>query len=175
MAFVHRFQVQPDPVRRGAFDAHPSLKDLSAPLCDPYLFTTHRVALCGNTHGDYDLLRTVLDTQLALHCYTSLTWQHLPDRIAACQGEFDFVIVDTSALEDADAIVDFGFRLRQVVPRLPLVFLSQAVESNDFSCERRAICDVTLRMPASEPSILLGIQAAFANHAIYLDRDIRPI
>lgn len=142
----------------------------SSPFVDPNLFRARRAAICGTRDGNYDVIRRVLDTQLGVRTRTTFDWDKLPERLAACALDFDFAIVDTHGLRDAEDVVDFGFRLRRLAPSLPLIFLSWDVRVNDFSCERRAMCDVTLRAPVSEPSLLLGVQAALANNGLYVDR-----
>ena len=51
-----------------------------------------------------------------------------------------------------------------VVPQVPVVFASRVFKRHDFSTNRCAICDASLRMPLSRSAFFLGISAAIENH-----------
>ncbi len=89
--------------------------------------------------------------------------------ISRFSAEYDVLVVDCDQLGDADDVIDFGFRLRQIAPKLPIVMLSSTTQRHDYSSERRAICDATLHVPFTQQDILFGISAAIANRSAALE------
>ena len=83
------------------------------------------------------------------------------DRYAS---SFDAALVDADFLGDEGAMIDFGIRLRRYAPDLPIIILSSRVAQSDFSTERMAICDVTLRPPLTPTSLLEALAVAATNH-----------
>jgi len=60
--------------------------------------------------------------------------------------------------------------LRRKIPQLPVILISEEVQFHDFSAERAALCDVTLRAPLSAPALELGLAEAGANNLIWQAR-----
>jgi hypothetical protein len=79
-------------------------------------------------------------------------------------AQFDVIVVDCEHLDDVDSAIEFGLWLRREVPQVPVVFASREFKRHDFSTNRSAICDASLRMPLSRSAFFLGISAAIENH-----------
>lgn len=60
------------------------------------------------------------------------------------------------------------FRLR--CPSLPLVLVSTDFLRDDFSPERLALCDASLKLPTSPERLEAAIEAAHANNALWVER-----
>ncbi len=60
--------------------------------------------------------------------------------------------------------------LRQRFPETVVVIVSPEFTRNDFSCERLAICDASLRLEAGSVAFAVAISAAIANHRVHLAR-----
>lgn len=80
----------------------------------------------------------------------------------------DFCLVDESSIGDVCQVVEQCLFLRRAVPNMPLLLLSSSVKDDDFSTERMAICDATLRTPLSRAAFSYGLHAAKHNNARYL-------
>lgn len=66
-------------------------------------------------------------------------------------------------------------RLRDCAPQLPLIVMSAEVEGSDFTVERLALCDVTLKTPVGPAALRMAVTEAKANNVIWQARvkDIR--
>lgn len=83
------------------------------------------------------------------------------DRYAS---SFDAALVDADFLGDDGSMIDFGLRLRRFAPDLPIIMITSRVAQSDFSTERMAICDVTLRAPLTTATLLQALGIAVENH-----------
>lgn len=92
------------------------------------------------------------------------------DWLAENYATLDFCFVDSDYVGEVESLVDLGLRLRVLAPRLPVILGSRRVTANDFSVERIAICDATLKMPISRTAFLLGIQSALQNNKYAQER-----
>lgn len=88
--------------------------------------------------------------------------------LARSVRRIDFCLVDESSIGDVGEVVEQCLFLRRVVPSMPLVLLSSSVREDDFSTERMAICDATLRTPITRAAFCHGLQAAKRNNMRYL-------
>lgn len=82
----------------------------------------------------------------------------------------DVAFVDADFLGDEGAMIDFGMRLRRFSPGMPVIMASRRVTASDFSTERMAICDVTLRMPVTRGDLLEAMSAALENHSYWMEK-----
>lgn len=80
---------------------------------------------------------------------------------------FDAALIDADFLGDDGAMIDFGLRLRRFAPDLPIIVLSSRVTQSDYSTERMAICDVTLRTPLTASTLLEALSVAVENHDLW--------
>ena len=60
--------------------------------------------------------------------------------------------------------------IRQRFPETVIVIVSPEFTRNDFSCERLAICDASLRLEAGSVAFAVAISAAISNHRVHLAR-----
>lgn len=67
-------------------------------------------------------------------------------------------------------VADGLLSLRRKLPHLPVILVSEEVQFHDFSAERAALCDITLRAPLSAPALELGMAEAGANNLIWQAR-----
>jgi hypothetical protein len=108
---------------------------------------------------------------------TQFSLRRLPldwfDTYAGCH---DVALVDADFLGDEGAMIDFGMRLRRFAPAMPVIMASRRVTTSDYSTERMAICDVTLRMPVTRGDLLEAMSAALENHHFWMEKrgDNRP-
>jgi len=80
----------------------------------------------------------------------------------------DYCLVDESSIGDVGEVVEQCLFLRRAVPNMPLLLLSSSVKEDDFSTERMAICDATLRTPMTRAAFCHGLHAAKRNNIRYL-------
>ncbi len=82
----------------------------------------------------------------------------------------DVAFVDADYLGDEGAMIDFGMRLRRFCPGMPIIMATRRVTTSDYSTERMAICDVTLRMPVTRGDLLEALSAALENHSLWMEK-----
>ncbi len=80
------------------------------------------------------------------------------------------VVIGTDPSNDPDAIIDHCLVVRSQRAETPIVIASSKISLNDFSMDRAAICDASLRLPVSQSAFKLGIPAAIENNAAYRRR-----
>lgn len=126
------------------------------------------VAFCHYPGGGIDPLITWLMAQGAR--VTIVPLSHLPldwfDRYA---NSYDVALVEGGLLGDDGAVIDFGLRLRRFAPDLPIIMLSARIAASDYSTERMAICDVTLKTPVHPADLIEALATALENHAFWRD------
>lgn len=77
--------------------------------------------------------------------------------------DWDSIIFDLDLFDDLDAYMDELMAFRLDCADIPVLFLSQSVKHHDFSDQRRAIFDATLRKPVFRSWMLAGIGARKIN------------
>ena len=85
------------------------------------------------------------------------------DTVTARPEFWDFVIVDMDLATEVEDAVDDLLTFRQSCPTICVLLLSSSVLCHDFSGERAAIGDATLRKPVVKQQLAKGIVAALAN------------
>lgn len=121
------------------------------------------VAFCLLPGGPFDTLLAWLASRgakLTAMPIRSLSFEWF-DRYA---NSFDAALIDADFLGDDGTMIDFGLRLRRFAPYLPIIVLSSRVTRSDYSTERMAICDVTLRTPLTASTLLDALAIAEENH-----------
>ena len=134
----------------------------------------HIVVFC-NRPGPLDPLLNWLAEKGAQVSHFPL--RRLPlDWFDSFAGSHDVALVDADFLGDEGAMIDFGMRLRRFPPNMPVIMASRRVTTSDYSTERMAICDVTLRMPVTRGDLLEAMSAALENHHFWMAKrgDGRP-
>lgn len=142
-------------------------KDASPACCPPGVAQMPRpaqiVAVCERP-GPLDPLLDWLAEKGAQIVHVPL--RRLPlDWFDSHAHRHDVALVDADFLGDEGAMIDFGMRLRRFSPGMPVIMATKRVTASDFSTERMAICDVTLRMPITRGDLLEALSAALENHA----------
>lgn len=67
-------------------------------------------------------------------------------------------------------VIDDLVSLREERPNLTVVVVSKGVKRDDFSLERLAMCDVTLRLPAGPEDLEFALQEARINNRVWVMR-----
>jgi hypothetical protein len=80
------------------------------------------------------------------------------------------MIVDLDSCGSLVQVVDALITLREERPNLIVVALSKQVKRDDFSLERLAMCDVTLRLPATPEALEFALQEAQVNNRVWVMR-----
>jgi len=128
----------------------------------------HIVVFCDRP-GPFDPLLNWLAEKGAK--ITHFPLRRLPlDWFDSFAGNHDVALVDADFLGDEGAMIDFGIRLRRFAPAMPVIMASRRVMASDFSTERMAICDVTLRMPVTRGDLLEAMSAAIENHSYWIEK-----
>ena len=97
------------------------------------------------------------------------------NRLCHVPSAASLAIVSIDMFGGIAATIDQLFRLRDCAPHLPLIVLTSEVEGSDFTTERLALCDVTLKMPAGAAALREALKEAKANNSVWQARllDIR--
>ena len=93
--------------------------------------------------------------------------------LLANRRAFGMLILDIDGFGGPELVVARLADLRQRHPSLPVVVISAEVQFNDFTAERLAICDVTLRAPVSAPALELALAEAAVNNLLWQARRVR--
>lgn len=76
--------------------------------------------------------------------------------------------------DDLEDRVDQCFALRARFPDCPIILMSETFGKNDFSTERMAVCDASLRSPVTQVAFKLAVPAALSNNAYFRGRSGTP-
>lgn len=134
----------------------------------PALPPAQIVAFCQYPGGGSDALILWLMEQGAR--VTTVPLSHLPlDWFDHYAHSYDVALIDSGFLGDDGAVIDFGLRLRRFAPDLPIIMLSARITASDYSTERMAICDVTLKAPVPPADLIEALATALENHAFWRD------
>jgi len=87
--------------------------------------------------------------------------------LMAHRAAFAMLIVDIDGFGGPASVVDRLGDLRRRHPSLPVIVISGEVRFNDFTAERLAICDVTLRAPVSAPALEVALAEAAVNNLLW--------
>lgn len=126
------------------------------------------VAFCQYPGGGIDSMITWLMAQGARVTIVSQSWLPL-DWFDHYAHSYDAALVEGPFVGDDGAVIDFGLRLRRFAPDLPIIMLSSRIAASDYSTERMAICDVTLKTPAHPADLIEALATALENHAYWRD------
>lgn len=130
--------------------------------------TAHIVAFARYPGGGIDALVSWLMSQGARVTVVPLSYLPL-DWFDHYASSYDVALVEGAFVGDDGAVIDFGLRLRRFAPDLPVIMVSSRIAASDYSTERMAICDVTLKSPAQTIDLLEALAAALENHAYWRD------
>lgn len=132
--------------------------------------------LFGNTVAIVDPRRRQLDIHhwLANNCLQTQTTESLSQVqqiIQAGVQKIGLVLIDLEGCGGISRIIGdlMSFRLKFV--DIPIVLISDESEVDDFSTERLAISDVTLRVPVSVSRLDLALAEAQINNQVWQSRN----
>lgn len=74
------------------------------------------------------------------------------------------LILDLDAFGDLEEAIDWLLDLRSHRPEVVVLAASADFRSDDFSRERLAIADASLKLPASRSRLMSGLISALNNH-----------
>lgn len=81
------------------------------------------------------------------------------------------LIVDLDQMGGIQTAVDDLRRIREQWPEIVVVLISSDFAADDYSCDRLAVCDVSLRRPAGMASLEFGLmEASEVNNAVWQAR-----
>lgn len=116
---------------------------------------THLLLLGFKPEERLDLCR-YLKHERAFVSWSSEVWKLSADP-QGCSA-FDAIIVNLDAFEDLDTGVDTLLFFRLNNPSIAIVLVSTRVNRDDFGDHRRAICDATLRSPATPDRLVAAVK-----------------
>lgn len=93
--------------------------------------------------------------------------------VVARRAAFRMLVIDIDGFGGAQLVVARLMDLRRRVPSLPVIVISAEVQFHDFTTERLAICDVTLRAPVTAAALDLALAEAAVNNLLWQARQIR--
>ncbi|SPJ27084.1 hypothetical protein [Falsiruegeria mediterranea] len=92
------------------------------------------------------------------------------DSIAESTQSWGLLVVYADEIADIHEVVEALLLVRSVSSELPIILLSASFSGHEFGVERRAICDVSLKAPASFTSFRLAVSQAVSNNRLYNER-----
>jgi len=93
--------------------------------------------------------------------------------VVARRAAFRMLVIDIDGFGGAQLVVARLMDLRRRVPSLPVIVISAEVQFHDFTTERLAVCDVTLRAPVTAAALDLALAEAAVNNLLWQARQIR--
>jgi CheY-like chemotaxis protein len=76
------------------------------------------------------------------------------------------LVVDIDMFADMAEAVERLLALKQALPQVPVVICSTTFSTNNFSLQRRAIADASLRLPSCDVTLALAIESGIQNSQI---------
>lgn len=93
--------------------------------------------------------------------------------VLARRSAFGLLVVDIDGFGGPELVVARLMDLRRRAPSLPVIVISAEVQFHDFTAERLAVCDVTLRAPISAAALELALAEAAVNNLLWQARQLR--
>lgn len=108
-------------------------------------------------------------TWLAGHGAERTTWMRDLDALSQAVMEgpaASMAVVDLDLFQDRSLPVELFASLRAFRPGLVVIFGSKEFRGHDFDTCRAAICDASLRLPASRAAFVRAVDSALDNHGV---------
>lgn len=140
-----------------------------APLFRPFL-ADPRPVLFGTADPTADAAATLFLQTAGLDV---LTCPSLRATLSRAHGQplgWSGLILMIDGFGGPRLVADGLLSLRRKLPHLPVILVSEEVRFHDFSPERLALCDVTLRAPLSAPALELALAEAPVNNLVWQTR-----
>lgn len=118
-----------------------------------------RVLLLGFTYDSLSQIKQRIKATGVIATASASNVEQLCD-VAYMGLGMTHVVVNLDAFEDLAAGVDALIEFRESAPDIGIVLCSERVGGDDFGSERSAICDATLKLPATTPRLAAGLLAA---------------
>jgi len=128
-------------------------------------FWDARILLIGFAQGDLQDLRQSLRA-LGVPTVASAPGMNQLSDVTRLTPSFTYMLVNFDTFDDPATGVDALITFRAQQSDAVIVVCSAHVGGDDTGHERRAICDATLRLPASNPRVANVLVAASRNHAM---------
>lgn len=93
--------------------------------------------------------------------------------VLARRSAFGMLVVDIDGFGGPELVVERLMELRRRAPSLPVIVISTEVQFHDFTAERLAVCDITLRAPVSAAALDLALAEASVNNLLWQARQLR--
>lgn len=103
-----------------------------------------------------------IDGDLIVQSVTSIA--QVADVLASAADMASVVLVNLDAVTGLDDAVDGLLDLRKTYPFTTIVIASRDFRQSDLSSDRRAIADVSIKLPVSESFLQIAISTAIGNH-----------
>ena len=91
-------------------------------------------------------------------------------RLCHCPDQASLAMVSIDGFGGIIETIEPLRQLRECAPHLPLIVMSAEVEGSDFSTERLALCDVTLKTPVGPAALRRALIDAKDNNAVWQAR-----
>jgi|GEM_PF-3983947 len=97
------------------------------------------------------------------------------DMIQTCQQDIGALFVCADDCDDLASSLDTLVEFRRNFNSPPVVLMSHDFAMHDFSTDRLAVCDASLRLPLSRTSFGLGLSSALGNNEIQNQNRALPL
>ena len=142
--------------------------DRSSALCYADTLYGNMVAVVDPRNNQHDL-----QGWLAKNCLDTRAVQNLNQvgaLISAAVHQIGVVLIDIESCGGVTMVIDDLLAFRRKYPDVPVILISAESEVDDFSTERLAISDVTLRTPVSVSRLDLALAEAQINNQVWQSR-----
>jgi|GEM_PF-2398390 len=150
-------------------DSRPGAYPGSAPLFRPFL-ADPRPVLFGAADPAADRAAIHHMQGFGLDVVTCNTFRGALTRAHGQPMGWSTLVLSIDGFGGPRLILDGLMNLRRKLPHLPVILVSEEVRFHDFTTERMALCDVTIRAPISGPALELALAEAGANNLIWQAR-----
>ncbi|MCR9150173.1 MAG: hypothetical protein NXH83_08360 [Rhodobacteraceae bacterium] len=140
-----------------------------APLFRPFL-ADPRPVLFGTSDPAFDMSAVQHMQGFGLDVVTCTTFRSALTRAHGAPMGWSTLLLSIDGFGGPRLVLDGLLHLRRKLPHLPVILVSEEVGFHDFTTERLALCDVTIRGPISAPALELALAEAGANNLVWQAR-----
>ncbi|MCF2870813.1 hypothetical protein L0664_07020 [Octadecabacter sp. G9-8] len=128
---------------------------------DAALWSRSVVALCAQNGRAKDIVMDLSDDVGDITTCDSVS--SVLRYATNCDGAMTIALLDIDLMDELHETVPRLLTLRQANPELVIVIMSRTFAHSDFSAERARIADASVRLPASQSTLLAAFRAAVSN------------